>query len=141
MGNRIFDRIGREYQIEIGTVNHPLLRHLLKHLEQIAPVIGSHHDYGKVFDLVGLYQRERFGKLIDRSGPTLHDNEGVGIFYQESLAHEKVMQRDAAVEKCVRLLLEFQLYIATDGTAIDIFCSAIGRFHDAGTTAGHDGES
>src|SRR2546430_9583470 len=127
--------------MEIGAIDHPLVRHFLQHLEQIAPVIGSHYNHGKVFDFAGLDQGDRFKQLVERSSAALHHDKSVRVFYQQRFADEKVVKRDAAIEKGVRLLLELELDVATDRASVDIFCSAIGRFHNTRPATGHDGES
>src|SRR5438046_5747989 len=139
--NCFLDRIGRENQIEIGAIDHPLTRHFLHHPEQITPVVGPHHYHRKIFDFASLDKSNCFKQFIKRSSATLHYNESVGVFYQQCFANEKVMERDAAIEKCVWLLLEFELDVATDRAAVDIFRPAIGRFHDSRSATSHDGES
>src|SRR5437899_10499847 len=127
--------------MEIGAIDHPLVRHFLQHLEQIAPVIGSHYDHGKVFDFAGLNQGDRCKQLVERASAALHHDKSVGIVYQQRFADDKVVKRDVAIEKRVWLLLELELNVATDRAAVDIFCPAIGRFHDSRPTTGHDSES
>src|SRR5207249_4221856 len=107
----------------------------------IAPVLGPHHDYGKVFDFAGLDKRDCFKQLVECSSATLHHDESVGVFYQQRFAHEKVMKLDAAIEKRVWLLLELELDVAADRAAVDIFRPAIGCFHDSRSATSHDGES
>ena len=51
------------------------------------------------------------------------------------------MKRDAAIKEGVWLLFELKLDVVTDRAAVDIFCPAIGRFHDSRPTTGHDTES
>ena len=48
------------------------------------------------------------------------------------------MHRHTTIEISIRLLLDRKLDAATYRTAADFFCSAIGRFHDARSTACHD---
>ena len=47
------------------------------------------------------------------------------------------MHSDAAIEISVRRLLGCQLNVASNGAATDFFRAAVGRFHDAGSAAGH----
>src|SRR5438477_12598995 len=51
------------------------------------------------------------------------------------------MHPHAAVEIRVRRLLGRQLDVAANRAATDLFRAAVGRFHDAGSAAGHDGET
>src|SRR5437660_84636 len=51
------------------------------------------------------------------------------------------MHPHAAIEIGIRRLLRWQLNRAADRAATDVFGAAICRFHDAGSAAGHDGET
>src|SRR4029077_8512120 len=101
------DRIGRVDQFEIGGSDHSSLRHNFDEMEQFFPIIGSHDHNGKVFDLPGLSQSQRFEELVECACAAGHDNEGIGIFYEESFAGEKVMHPHAAIEIRVRWLLRW----------------------------------
>jgi hypothetical protein len=50
------------------------------------------------------------------------------------------MHSHATIEVGVRRLLGRQFDCTTDGAATDFFRAAVRRFHNARTTAGHDGE-
>src|SRR6202040_1610679 len=108
---------------------------------QVAPILCAHDDNRKVFDLSGLDERERFEQFVERAGAARHKNKSIGVFYEQRLAHEKVMQRHAAIQIRIWTLLEWKLEIATARAPADFFCAAVCRFHDARTAAGHDSKT
>src|SRR2546429_3933347 len=88
-------------------------------------------------NLAVLNQSERLKKLVEGADAAGHNDEGVGIFYQQRFANEKVMQPDTTIEIHVGYLLEWQLDVASDRAAADLFCAGIGRLHNAWAAAGH----
>src|SRR4030095_12982331 len=51
------------------------------------------------------------------------------------------MQPDTTIEIHIGYLLEWQLDVASNRAAADLFCAAVGRLHDARATTRHHGES
>src|SRR6266566_3965809 len=94
-----------------------------------------------MFDLPVLNQSERFEELVKGADAAGHDDEGVGIFYQQRLANEKIMQPDTTIEIHVGCLLKWQLDVASNRAAADFFCAAIGRLHDTRAATGHNREA
>src|SRR5207253_8202673 len=92
-------------------------------------------------NLAVLNQSERLKKLVEGPDAAGHNHEGVGIFYQQRFANEKIMQPDTTIEIRVGCLLEWQLDVASNRAASDLFCAAIGRLHDARAAAGHHCEA
>src|SRR6476660_3474616 len=90
-----------------------------------------------MFDLLVLNKSERFKKFVEGTDAAGHNNEGVGIFYQQRFADEKIMQPDTTIEIHVGSLLEWQLDVASNRAATDLFCAAVGRFHNARAAASH----
>ena len=90
---------------------------------------------------MGLNESGRLEDLVQRAEPARHGDEGVRVFHQHQLSHEEVPERDPLVEIGVGLLFLRQLDVAADGVAARLLGSAVGRLHDSGTAAGHDGES
>src|SRR5258707_7226642 len=96
-----------------------MLRHLFDESDQVSPVIGSHDHNRKVFDFPVLNQSERLKKLVEGTDAAGHNHEGVGIFYQQRFANEKIMQPDTTIEIPVGCLLEWQLDVASNPAASD----------------------
>ncbi len=117
------------------------MRHLLDETDQLFPVIGTHDHDWKILDFPILNERERLKKLVERAGATGHHNKRVGILNQQRLADEKIMQPDAEIEIGVGRLFEWQLDIASDRAAANLFCAAVCRFHNPWTSAGHHSET
>src|ERR1700745_3674982 len=88
-------------------------------------------------DLAVLNQSERLEELVERPDAAGHNDEGVGIFYQQRFANEKIMQPDTTIEIHVGYLLEWQLDGASNCPAPDLFCAAVGRLHNTWAAAGH----
>src|SRR5262245_10471480 len=51
------------------------------------------------------------------------------------------MQPDTTIEIAVGILFEWQLDVASDRAAADLFCAAVGCLHDTRAASGHYGES
>src|SRR5258708_7758621 len=94
-----------------------------------------------MFDFPVLNQSERLKKLVQGADAAGHNNEGIGIFYQQRFANEKIMQPYTTIEIHVGCLLEWQLDVASNRAASDLFCAAIGRLHDARAATGHHREA
>src|SRR5205814_8964064 len=94
----------------------------------------------EILDLAGLNEGERLEQLIQCPRTTRQDDEGIGIFDQERLANKKIIERDAAIEEFVRPLFLGQPDVAANRASARLPRPAISSFHDAGATAGHDGE-
>src|SRR5690349_13509337 len=94
-----------------------------------------------MFDLSVLNQSERLKKLVEGSDAARHNNEGIGIFYQQRFTDEKMMQPNTTIEIDVGKFLERQLDVASNRATTDFFCPAVGRLHDPRTAAGHHRES
>ena len=97
-------------------------------------------NQGEVLDFVGLDQGGRLEDLVQRAEAPRHGDEGVRVFHQHQFPHEKVFEGDPFVEIRVRLLFLRQLDVAADGVAARFLGTAIGRLHDSGSAARHDGE-
>src|SRR4051812_6773490 len=94
-----------------------------------------------MFNLLVLNQRERFKELVEGTDAAWHNNKRVGIFHQQRFSDEKIMQPYTTIEIHIGYLLEWQLDVASNRAATDVFCAAVRRFHNARAAASHDGEA
>src|SRR6266478_4146154 len=115
-------------------------RHLVDEPDQLFPVVRAHDHDRKVFDLSGLNQRHCFEQFVERARAAGHNNESVGILYQERFADEEIVHPHTAIEIGVRWLLRRELNGAADRAATNFFGAAVRGFHDTRSPAGDDSE-
>jgi len=94
-----------------------------------------------MFNLLVLNQCERFEEFVEGTDAAWHNNKRVGIFHQQRFSDEKIMQPYTTIEIHVGYLLEWQLDVASNRAATDLFCAAVGRFHNARAAASHHCEA
>ena len=96
---------------------------------------------GKALDFLRLDQLGRLEELVHRADAARHDDEGVGVLDEHDLAHVEVAEGHPAVQIRVDLLFLGENDVASDGKTAGLFRAAVGRLHDAGSSAGHDSEA
>src|SRR6266540_4483053 len=133
--------VGDKNQIEVFRADGAHARHLLDEADHLAPVVGSEEEDGKVLNLAGLDKRQRLKQLIHSARAPGENDKRIGVFHEQRFANKKVVQRHAAVEVGIALLLEWQFDVTADGTAARVLSPPIGRFHNAWPTAGHHREA
>lgn len=137
----LVDGISDVQEAEIDRGNHAGFRHFINHGYLFFPVIGPHEDDREVIEFIRLDKSQGFEQFVECAEAAGHDDEGVAIFDQHHFAHEEVAQGDMGIQVWIGVLFVRQFDIAGDGAAADIFGAAITGLHDAGASAGHDGES
>ena len=86
-------------------------------------------------------EEQSFHQLIKGSVTTGENNKRTRDLYQHDLADEEVTDVDPLIEVGVGVLLHREHDVAAHRAAADILGTAISRFHETGSTPGHDGES
>jgi hypothetical protein len=139
---RLLRVVGEEDEVQILLGDLPLRGHAIPEpLHETLPVADAHQHHREVPYLAGLDEREGLEELVHRAEPSREDHEGLRVLHEHGLAHEEVPEVDGEVDEAVAGLLEGQLDVAPDGQRARLPRSLVGRLHDAGTTAGDDGES
>jgi hypothetical protein len=67
------------------------------------------NDNREVFDLPGLNERERFKQFVERAGAAGQKYKCIGVFHQQRLSDEEIVECDATIEISIRLLFKRQL--------------------------------
>jgi len=103
--------------------------------------LPTEEDDGEILDLAGLDEGHGLEQFIEGAESARNDDKGVGVFDQQGLADEEVADVDPLIEVGVVTLFHGQHDIAAHGTPTDLLGPPVGRFHEAGSAPGHDGES
>ena len=139
--HRFFHGIREVKEIEVGLARRAGFHHFSHQLGHIQPVLLPMNDDREIRDLAGLNQSESLEQLVGCSQSSRHDDEGVRVLEKKHLSHEKVIERDPAVQVGIRLLLLRKPDIASDRSTAGVLCSAIRRFHGPGSASRHDSEA
>ena len=92
-------------------------------------------------DLPRLDEGQRLEELVERAEAAREEDERLGRLHEHRLPGVEVAERHADVAVRVQVLLVRQLDVEADGDAARLLGAAVGRFHDARTAAGDNGEA
>jgi hypothetical protein len=104
------------------------------------PVIAADQDHGEIVDLVRLDEGQRFEHLVEGAVPPGKDDVAAGVFHEHHLAREEIVEMDERIDVAVRLLLEGEPDVETDGVSAAAARAEVRRLHDSGPSAGDDRE-
>lgn len=135
------NRIGAEEELFIFWRNRSDFDHMIDVVyESLMEFLV--HDYDReAMNFFCLDQGDRFEEFVEGTEPSGHDHEAVGVFEQQNFSDEEVSDVDGTVDIRVGFLFEGEFDIDSHASTTDIFCAAIGSFHDPWSATGHDGES
>src|SRR5438034_5170522 len=125
--DRVTRGIGRVEQIQVGCRDLSFpgdpIAQPVRHPHPVRPAEQYH---GKVTDLAGLDQGQRFEQLVHGAEATGEDDERRRVLHEHGLAHEEITEIDGPLHVGVEPLLERQLDVAADVEAVTLLAAAIG---------------
>ena len=92
-------------------------------------------------ELFRLDQGEGFKEFVHGADAARHDDEGVAVFDQERFPREKITHVHTGIQPGIDMLLMRQNDVDSNTATAGFLRPAIGRFHDAGSAAGHHREA
>lgn len=141
-GGGFFGGVGEDKAVEVFGVDGSHGNEAVEEeIHEGLVVFDAHEDAGVVADLSGLDEGCDFEKFVEGAESAGEGDERIGVLGEHDFPHEEVTEFDEGIEVGVGLLFVGQLDVATDGVAADVFCAAIGGFHEAGPAASHDSEA
>src|SRR5437660_4453833 len=133
-------RIGHLEQFEVWWLDHGGSDHGVE-IDDFLPVRAAIDDNDNLLSqLLSLGKGEDFKKFVERAEASGKDHQRFGQIREPELTHEKVMELEVE-RRCdvgIRILLEGQIDVETDGFSASFVSAKICRFHDARATAGGD---
>ena len=109
-------------------------------VDQPLPKVPSdqHHDHALGF--TGLEQRQGFKHFIDRAETAGKGDECFRAKQEVHLSDGKIakLKTESRRDVGVRVLFVRQRNVEPDRFGVHVRCPTVGRFHDAGASAGHD---
>lgn len=137
MIHRFVDAVGDKDEVAVTRTDRTLGFHELQVIDNRFEIFGSDQYDGKLGDGAGLHEGEGFIEFVHGAHTSGHDDEGIGILYEQHFAHEEMFEGDGCIHIRIHFLFERQLNIATDGAAAILESPAVGSFHDPRSAARH----
>jgi len=123
-------------QIQVGRVDGAVRQHgAFPPVDQSIPKARVEKNDGHAAGLAGLHQGDAFREFIEGTKAAGHDHIGGSVLHEHHLARIKMFEGEGDILIGVAVLFMRQFDVEADAVAGAAIGAAVGRLHDARTTA------